>query len=168
MADTGTPAIVRAVVEQLAGVAKGLAVENFPEKPSEYVLRHPVGALLVAYTGRKFAGAAQMGEVVSQMATLSIAITVVMKQLNGSSGAMAALDLIRPHLMGFAPPGCKPVALQREKFLGQHSGAWQYVVELETTMLNTAAQQVIDSPLIKKMDFTGVDDVIYAQVPRPE
>ena len=168
MADTGTPAIVSAVVERLAGVAKGLTVENFPERPNEYVLRHPVGALLVAYTGRKFAGAAQMGEVASQMATLSIAITVVMKQLNGSSGALAALDLIRPHLMGFAPPGCKPITLLREKFLGQHSGAWQYVVELETTLLNTAAQQVADSPLIKQMDFIGVDDAIYAQVPRAE
>lgn len=44
--------VLDAVLTRLREKLPQLQVEYFPEKPAEYRLNHPVGALLVSYAGR--------------------------------------------------------------------------------------------------------------------
>ena len=46
--------VLDAVLTRLREKLPQLQVEYFPEKPAEYRLNHPVGALLVSYAGSRF------------------------------------------------------------------------------------------------------------------
>ncbi|EKY7025774.1 hypothetical protein QFI32_005337, partial [Escherichia coli] len=46
--------VLDAVLARLREKLPQLQVEYFPEKPAEYRLNHPAGALLVSYAGSRF------------------------------------------------------------------------------------------------------------------
>ncbi len=46
--------VLDAVLARLREKLPQLQVEYFPEKPAEYRLNHPVGALLLSYAGSRF------------------------------------------------------------------------------------------------------------------
>lgn len=109
-----------------------MAVESFPERPSEYRLNHPRGALLVSYAGGRFGAPDDVGIVV-QSRTITLSITVVMRQLNGNGGAVDVLDQVRHALTGFKPPNCRrKMWAVSEKFLGESAGLWQYALDMNT------------------------------------
>lgn len=79
--------VIDAVVARLKEKLPGLSVEYFPEKPAEYRLNHPVGALLVSYAGSRFDKPDDIGAVI-QPQTLQLCVTVVFRQLNGKRGPL--------------------------------------------------------------------------------
>lgn len=112
----------------LAKKLPGLACDYFPENPDEYRLLHDTGALLLSYTSTTFGSTEALGTVV-QPQPVRITITVVMRQLNGKSGAVAALDALRQVIGGWRPQGCAtPFVLVDEKFSGRSDGLWQYAL----------------------------------------
>lgn len=113
---------------RLAAKLPGLACDYFPENPDDYRLLHDTGALLLSYTSTTFGSTDALGVVV-QPQPVRITITVVMRQLNGKSGAVAALDALRQCIGGFKPDGCAtPFVLIDEKFLGRTDALWQYAL----------------------------------------
>ncbi|WP_047257741.1 Gp37 family protein [Chromobacterium subtsugae] len=123
-----TVEIIDAMVARLAARLPGLLVEYFPERPSEYRLNHPAGALLISYLSSQFGAPVDAGAVV-QPRTLKLSVTVVLRQLNGRTGAVAVLDDVRRALVGYRLPDCRKLQAAGERFLGQSAGLWQYAAD---------------------------------------
>ena len=143
-----TLTIIDAVVERLKSAFPDLAVEYFPDKPAEYRLNHPKGALLVSYLGAKYDDSIDTSAVV-QPATLKYAITVSLRQLNGKDGAVAVLTRLRSALVGFKPPNCRRKSRAvSEQFLGESAGIWQYALDMATEAIVVEDEDVDDGPLL--------------------
>lgn len=127
-----TLTIIDAVVARLKAAFQDLAVEYFPDKPAEYRLNHPKGALLVSYLGAKYQEPVDTSAVV-QPATVKLTVTAVLRQLNGKDGAVAVLMRLRAALIGYKPPHCRrKVWAVGEQYLGETAGIWQYALDVAT------------------------------------
>ena len=148
--------IIDAVVERLKVKIPQLAVEYFPDRPAEYRLNHPKGALLVSYLGSQFDTPVDV-TYIAQPRTVKLSVTVILRQLNGKGGAVDVVDAVRLALVGFRPPDCRKVWAVSEKFLGETAGLWQYAVDVATeAMLVEDADVNTEAPLI---------DVTYEENP---
>ncbi len=123
--------IIDAVVDRLKVKLPQLAVEYFPDRPAEYRLNHPRGALLVSYPGSQFGDTVDV-TCIAQPRTVKLSVTVLLRQLNGRGGAVDVVDDVRRALVGWRPPDCRKVWAVSEKFLGESAGIWQYVVDMAT------------------------------------
>ena len=75
--------IIDAVVERLKVKLPQLAVEYFPDRPAEYRLNHPRGALLVSYLGSQFDTTVDV-TYIAQPRTVKLSVTVILRQLMAS------------------------------------------------------------------------------------
>ena len=142
-----TLTIIDAVVARLKAAFPDLAVEYFPDKPAEYRLNHPRGALLVSYLGSQFDTTVDV-TYIAQPRTVKLSVTVILRQLNGRGGAVDVVDAVRQALVGFRPPDCRKVWAMSEKFLGETAGLWQYAVDVATeAMLVEDADVNTETPL---------------------
>ena len=143
-----TLTIIDAVVARLKSAFPDLAVEYFPDKPAEYRLNHPKGALLVGYLGAKYDDSIDTSAVV-QPATLKYTITVSLRQLNGKDGAVAVLTRLRSALVGYKPPNCRRKSRAiSEQYLGESAGIWQYALDMATEAIVVEDDNVVDGPLL--------------------
>lgn len=138
-----TMEIINATELRLRAKLPSLAVEYFPEKPGDYRLNHPKGALLISYAGSRYDETKDISYV-AQPRALRLAITVMMRQLHGRNGAVEAVDLVRRALLGWRPPDCRKAQITADKYLGETAGIWQYAVDftaqsmvVEDTEVNT-------------------------------
>lgn len=144
---TTTLQIIDAVVERLKAKLPQLAVEYFPDRPAEYRLNHPKGALLVSYPGSTFGDSVDV-TYVAQPRDVKLSIAVVMRQLNGRGGAVDVVDAVRHALVGWRAPDCKKARAVAETFLGETAGIWQYAVEVAAeAMLVEDADVNTETPL---------------------
>lgn len=153
-AKTQTEQLLDAFIARLkADFARELAIELFPENPVQYRLNHTIGAILVAY-GKSTFGASEATDAVFQARNMSFQLTLVFRQLHGTSGAISYLDRIRECLTGWKPPhcdmACRPSA---EHFIGQVQGLWQYSLGITTraTQLQTMGPEY--GPLLADAQF---------------
>lgn len=144
--------IIDAVKARLTTLMPGLAVEYFPERPDEYRLNHPKGALLVSYLGSQFGEADDVGAVIQER-TVKLTVTVVLRQLNGKNGAVDLLDTVRLALVGFKPPHCSKTRALSEKFLGESAGIWQYALDVATETVQVEDVQVGTDPLLTLVNY---------------
>lgn len=133
--------IIDSVVHRLRQKLPDLSVEYFPEKPDEYRLNHPRGALLVSYAGSQFSAPSDVTFSV-QARTVRFSVTVMLRQLNGRGGAIDVLDRVREALIGFTPPDCRRKCIaQTEQFLGETAGIWQYAIDLSTETVSVESDE---------------------------
>ena len=57
-------AIENSIIDKLKTHFPEVLVEGFPDKPSEFILLHPIGALLVHYQGSNYSNSAALGYIV--------------------------------------------------------------------------------------------------------
>ncbi|SFB28625.1 Gp37 protein [Pseudomonas simiae] len=130
-----------------------LAIELFPENPAQYRLNHACGAILVAY-GKSTFGASESTDAVFQARNMSFQLTLVFRQLHGTSGAISYLDRIRECLTGWKPPHCdmtcRPTA---ENFIGQVQGLWQYGLSIATRAVQLQIMGLEDGPPMTEARF---------------
>ncbi|ALS60672.1 Gp37 family protein [Pandoraea norimbergensis] len=139
--------IIDAVVQRLAVKLPHLTAEYFPDRPQDYRLNHPKGALLVSYLGSQFDKTVDVSYI-AQPRTVKLSVTVILRQLNGKGGAVDVVDLVRAALVGFRPPDCRKVWAVSEKFLGETAGLWQYAVDVASeAMLVEDADINTETPL---------------------
>ena len=128
-----------------------LAIELFPEHPAQYRLNHTIGAILVAY-GKSTFGASESTDAVFQARNMSFQLTLVFRQLHGTSGAISYLDRIRECLTGWKPPHCdmtcRPTA---ENFIGQVQGLWQYGLSIATRAVQLQIMGPESGPLLTEV-----------------
>lgn len=136
-----------------AEFGRELAVELFPEKPSQYRLNHPAGAILLAYGSSKFSDTDAL-DAVFQERNLVMPLTLVFRQLNGKAGVIAYLDRIRDCLTGWVPPhcdnACRPLD---EVFIGQVAGLWQYAQRFAVRATQLQQMGAEDGPLLTQAVF---------------
>ena len=130
--------VIDAVVARLREKLPTLAVEYFPEKPAEYRLNHPKGALLVSYAGSRFDKPNDIGAVI-QPQTIQLCVTVVFRQLNGKQGAVDLLDVVR--------------RMTREVFIGEVKGLWQYALDFATESVFIEDSDLPSGPLLTEVNY---------------
>ena len=153
-AKTQTEQLLDAFVARLKkDFDRELAIELFPESPVQYRLNHACGAILVAY-GKSTFGASEAVDAVFQARNMIFQLTLVFRQLHGTSGAISYLDRIRECLTGWKPPhcdmACRPSA---EHFIGQVQGLWQYGLSIATRATQLQVMGPEHGPLLKELSF---------------
>lgn len=151
---TKTLPIIQAIVTRLDSALPDLAVELFPEHPDKYRLNHANGAVLVAYHGSDY-GQPRVTDVVHQDRTITIRLTVVTRSQHNDFGALATLDIIRASLLGYEPPHCHQIHLDKEQFEGEASGLWQYGLSLRCQTPAIEQTQPQDLPKFVKGIYTN-------------
>ena len=71
--------------------------------------------------------------IISQTKGLSFAITVVTRNLRNNKGAYETLDRVKQYLCGYKIPGCTKMIPQKEGFISETNGIWQYEIEFNLT-----------------------------------
>jgi len=141
------------IISRLKSKIKDVQVQGFPEKPSEFRLIHPIGALLVHYQGASYSEPKSLGCIV-QISKLEFSITIVMKNLrsiqDGSyQGAYGYIDMVKQVLTGYKIDGCTKIYPVKEDFLGEDNGIWQYGINFVLTSQNIEADENDELPLLK-------------------
>lgn len=147
--------IEQTIIERLRAKTQGLLIEGFPEKPSEYKLMHPKGALLVSYAGSTFSEP-KPTDIVFQERKVEFDITVAMRHLRNHEGAYAYLDAVRIALTGYRIAGCSKMYPAKEEFLNEDNGIWQYAMTFAMTIPAIEIDEDEQLPLLTKI--TTVDD----------
>lgn len=153
-AKTQTEQLLDAFVARLKkDFDRELSIELFPENPAQYRLNHACGAILVAY-GKSTFGASESTDAVFQARNMSFQLTLVFRQLHGTSGAISYLDRIRECLTGWKPPHCDMTCrATAENFIGQVQGLWQYGLSVATRAVQLQIMGLEDGPLLKELPF---------------
>lgn len=147
--------IIDAIKGRLNAKFPMLAVEHFPDKPDEYRLNHPRGALLVSHLGSKFDETVAT-DVIAQPRHQKFSVTVVLRQLNGRGGAQDISDQVILTLAGFKPPDCKKMSIVSERYLGEEAGIWQYAVDVITETMLIEEDDMIAPPVLTNVDYEEV------------
>lgn len=120
------------IIERLKANIQDLHIEGFPEKPAEFRLVHPKGAILVHYQGGNYSETKSLG-CIYQDKKLEFSITIVMRHLRTHEGAYEYLDKVRGILTGYKPENCSKMYPTKEDFLSEDNGLWQYSINFVTT-----------------------------------
>lgn len=148
-----TRELLEAIVARLKVKVPGMAVELFPERPEEYRLNHPAGAILVSYNSSRFDTTTDMSFVVQPRMTV-VSLNVLRRQLNGNTGILDVMDAVRLALVGFKPPNCRrKIWAIQEKYLGETAGVWQYALDLGTEMIQVEEPEADNRPVLTVVNY---------------
>jgi hypothetical protein len=89
-----------AIIDELKSVITDLVIESFPDKPDEYRVLSPKGAILVKYAGSKYQQPLYQHAIIQER-KLAYEIYLLVRSLRRENGAYALLDTIRETLTGF-------------------------------------------------------------------
>lgn len=127
--------IENSIIEKLKTSFTEVLVQGFPEKPSEFILLHPIGALLVHYQGSNYTNSESLGCIV-QNNKKEFAITIVTRNLRNNQGAYEFIDNVKSILSGFQPVECSQLMPTKDYFISENGGIWQYGVNFTLTTNN--------------------------------
>ena len=115
------------IIEKLKEKIPELLVRGFPDKPSEFMLLHPIGAILIHYQGGNYSTTQSLG-FINQIKTAEFSITIVTRNLRSNAGAYELLDKVRSILTGCEIDGCSELTPTKENFISENKGIWLYKV----------------------------------------
>ena len=121
------------IIEKLKEKIPELLVRGFPDKPSEFILLHPIGAILIHYQGGNYSTTQSLG-FINQVKTAEFSITIVTRNLRSNAGAYELLDKVRSILSGFEIDGCSELTPTKENFISENKGVWQYAINFSLTI----------------------------------
>ena len=127
--------IENSIIEKLKQSFPEVLVQGFPDKPSEFILLHPIGALLVHYQGSNYTNSFALG-FINQDNKKEFSITVVTRYLRQNQGAYEYLDKVKAVLTGFEPDGCSKLIPIKDFFISEKGGIWQYGINFSLTTPN--------------------------------
>lgn len=117
--------IENSIIDKLKQEFPEVMVKGFPEKPSEFILLHPIGALLIHYQGSNYSDSQAFGCVVQENKK-EFAITIVTRNLRQNSGAYEYIDKLKSLLTGWQIDECTKLIPTKDYFISENSGIWQY------------------------------------------
>lgn len=127
--------IENSIIQKLKDSFPEVLVQGFPDKPSEFILLHPIGALLVHYQGSNYTNSNAL-RIISQENKKEFAITVVTRNLRANQGAYEYIDNVKAALTGFQPDECSKLMPLKDYFISENSGIWQYGINFSLTTTN--------------------------------
>ena len=130
--------VENAIIERLQTSLPEILVDGFPDKPSEFILLHPVGALLVHYQGSNYTTTQALG-FVTQVNQKEFSVTIVTRNLRNNNGAYEYLDKVKAELSGFQIDECTSLIPTKDFFISENKGIWQYGINftLKTQNIQT-------------------------------
>jgi len=117
--------IENSIIETLKQNFPELLVQGFPDKPSEFRLLHPTGALLVHYQGSNYTNTQALG-FVTQENKKEFSVTVITRNLRSNNGAYEFIDRVKETLSGFKIDECTSLLPTKDYFISENAGIWQY------------------------------------------
>lgn len=120
------------IITKLKKEIPDFLVEGFPDKPNEFILIHPIGAILVHYQGSNYSSSQSLGYV-NQENKKEFSITIVTRDLRSNNGAYQMLDQVKTILTGFQIAGCSKLTPAKDGFISEKSGIWQYGINFTLT-----------------------------------
>ena len=117
--------VENAIIEKLKLSFPEILVEGFPDKPSEFILLHQIGALLVHYQGSNYTSTQALG-FVTQVNQKEFSVTIVTRNLRNNNGAYEYLDNVKAVLSGFQIDECTSLIPTKDYFISENKGIWQY------------------------------------------
>jgi Gp37 protein. len=147
--------IESAIINRLKEKIQGLEIGSFPEKPADYRLRHPNGALLVRYAGCTY-NETLATDYIIQDRKISFEVNVLVRHLTSHKGVYAYLDAVRIALTGFKPPNCGKAYPVKEEFITEDAGIWHYGITFSMTAKAVEAAEDEQVILIKRI--TTIDE----------
>ncbi|WP_051271646.1 Gp37 family protein [Fundidesulfovibrio putealis] len=116
-----------AILARLKAEIPGYEVRSFPEKPGEFRLTHPKGAVLVAYSRGTFGRSESTDDTSRQQRRMEFDLFMVVRNLREHGGAYDLLDAVRLALTGWGRDTLGgaffPVS---EGFQDAANGVWTY------------------------------------------
>ncbi|SUA58104.1 Gp37 family protein [Oligella urethralis] len=153
-----TRELIESIRDRLRKSIANMAVELFPEKPDEYRLNHPNGAILVSYRSSKFEETNDITYVV-QPRRVVFTVSVLRRQLNGNTGILDVLDAVRLALTGFKGPNCRrKFYVLQEIYLGETAGIWQYSIDFATELMQVEEAEEIKLPVLTVVNYEESND----------
>ncbi len=134
--------IENSIIEKLKTSFPEVLVQGFPDKPSEFILLHPTGALLVHYQGSNYTNSNALG-FITQENKKEFSITIVTRNLRENKGAYEYLDSVKSILTGFSPDGCSKLMPTKDFFISENAGIWQYGINFTLTTQNVQDLEII-------------------------
>lgn len=123
------------IIKKLKKEFPEVKVEGFPDKPSEFVLLHPIGALLVHYQGSNYTSS-QALNFITQDNKKEFSITIITRNLRSNNGAYEYLDKVKSVLTGFKIDECSQLMPTKDNFISENAGIWQYALNFTLTTQN--------------------------------
>ena len=117
--------IENCIIETLKQNFPELLVQGFPDKPSEFRLLHPTGALLIHYQGSNYTNTQALG-FVTQENKKEFSVTVITRNLRANNGAYEFIDRVKETLSGFKIDECTSLLPTKDYFISENAGIWQY------------------------------------------
>ena len=117
--------IENSIIETLKQNFPELLVQGFPDKPSEFRLLHPTGALLIHYQGSNYTNTQALG-FVTQENKKEFSVTVITRNLRANNGAYEFIDKVKAVLSGFKIDECTSLLPTKDYFISENAGIWQY------------------------------------------
>ncbi len=127
--------IENSIIDKLKTDFPEVLVEGFPEKPSEFILLHSIGALLVHYQGSNYSNSEALGCIV-QDNKKEFSITIVTRNLRANQGAYEYLDKVKAVLTGFQVDECTKLMPTKDFFISENGGIWQYGINFTLNTTN--------------------------------
>lgn len=115
-----------AFVERLREAFPEMLVEQFPDDPSTYSAVHPAGEILVGYRGSDYSRPQRALFAIVQERELRFEVALLVRDLRHHTDAYPRLEAIRQILTGFRPGDLEPVWCERDGFVRESEGVWQY------------------------------------------
>ena len=130
--------IENSIIDKLKNTFPEVITEGFPDKPSEFILLHPIGALLIHYQGSNYNNTESLG-FINQENKKEFAITIVTRNLRANTGAYEYIDRLRNTLSGFKIDECTSLIPTKDYFISENNGIWQYGINftLKTQNIQT-------------------------------
>lgn len=127
--------IENSIIEHLKNSFPELSVQGFPDKPEEFILLHPTGAILVHYQGSNYTNTEALG-FISQVNKKEFGITIVTRDLRSNNGAYEYIDKIKSALSGFKIDECTQLFPVKDYFISENKGIWQYGINFSLKTQN--------------------------------
>ena len=128
-------AIENSIIMKLKTSFPEVLVQGFPDKPSEFILLHPVGALLIHYQGSNYTNSNALS-FISQDNKKEFSITIITRNLRSNNGAYEYLDKVKSVLTGFKIDECSQLMPTKDNFISENGGIWQYALNFTLTTQN--------------------------------
>jgi len=117
--------IETSIIEKLQESFPEVLVQGFPDKPSEFNLLHPIGAILVHYQGSNYTNTQALG-FVTQENKKEFSITIITRNLRSHNGAYEYIDKVKSEISGFKIDECSSLIPTKDYFISENKGIWQY------------------------------------------
>lgn len=128
------------IIEKLKEEISDLHIEGFPDKPQNFNLIHPKGAILIHYQGGNYSSSKSTSSIVQEK-KLEFVLTIITKNLRSNEGAYTYLDKVKEILTGHKIDGCSKMYPIKENFLSEDAGLWQYSISFSMTIQNIERTQ---------------------------